>query len=116
MLRIALMKENSSTARDDAAFARRARVWFEQLQPVGIETVGLYRGLGADAPMIHIFRSQNSREVDKLVGYWREYDIEVYLGAEWKNARCQGFVVSFSSVRVFSTGAAGSTFAVNGAE
>ena len=83
MLRIAFVKDMPGEALDDPEFLKKVRTWFNDLQPAGLETVSIYRAIGIQAHTVYVFKSDNSREIDKLIGYWREFPFDIYLGLDW---------------------------------
>jgi hypothetical protein len=83
MLRIATIQGISGSIDDHRALLEKARHWFTNLQPAGMETVGWYRTLGVTASAVYIFKSQSARDVEKLLSYWREWHFDVHLGQDW---------------------------------
>lgn len=83
MLRIAFVKDMPGEALDDPEFVKKVRTWFNDLQPAGLKTVSIYRAIGMQAQTVYIFKSNNSREIDKLIEYWREFPFEISLGLDW---------------------------------
>lgn len=83
MLRIALVKDGWEQDQRDDGLITKTRRWFDDLQPAEMETIGWYRLVGTADRTVYLFKSSSSRDVDKFLGYWREWSVDIYWGINW---------------------------------
>ena len=83
MLRIATIQGITETPSDGRTVLEKARNWFANVEPAGVETIGWYRTFGIPTSAVYLFKSHSARDVEKLLSYWREWSFDVHLGQDW---------------------------------